>query len=927
MTIQHEKSDKPRPRRDINLALLDNSGYNFFRLIQIRENTFSTTLLKETYMFKVTILTLLCSFLAGTETGELKVIIERNVPVPMRDGTILRANVYRPDRGGPYPVLVHRSPYGKIRSLDEFVKAGYIIVSEHVRGRYGSGGRFESMCRFETHEAEDGYDTVEWAADLHGSTGKVGTFGYSYDAYQQWRLAALDPPSLAAMAAFSTGARLWDVEKPCALRPGVRLKWIAELALDMRRQEDLPGVQTEFEQEYLWKEESDKWIDWLPLSDLPQDFFAYETDTLKSWLMDPHVDPWRLNEGCKNVSVPNLNIVGWYDFANADMLFYRTMTKEAKTEAARKNTRIIVGPWSHGSLSRSYGNIDFGSDAALPNRRDIQIRWFDFWLKGEQNGVDKDPPVRIFVMGDNEWRDESSWPLQRAKERILFLKSDGSANTPGGDGKLVVERPELRGTDTYAYDPTDPVPTLFGDQVPKPMDQRPLAGRSDILVYQTEPLTERVEVTGNPSVELYAVSSAPDTDWFVRLIDVAPDGLSRDVSSGVMRARYRNGFENPKLIRPGEIVKYTIRMDPTSNAFLPGHRIRLDVTSSDFPNFDRNHNTAANQHADGELVTAHQIIYHGGECATRVILPHIPNQVVNRTARDGGRSTAAPAKERYPLHKAAAGDVEQIKALLSGGVDIDGTDDMVVSALYHAVEAGKTETVEFLLKAGADINAGIWPPLYAAVDTKNVALAEYLLVRGADLRPSLFWSPLAQAASSGSAEIVKLFIDAGADVNTGEPRGWSKAIRQDRAEILALFMREGLDMNDEDQNGMTPLVAAVIREEIGIIELLLANGARIDHRNDLYGFTALHYSARFGKRSSAEALIAHGADIAAKDKWDYQPIHWAAYHDRPDIVELLIAKGADVNAKTSLGQTPLDLAIPRRNTASIKMLRKHGAKE
>ena len=529
----------------------------------------------------------------------LGVKIERDVPVPMRDGTILRADVHRPDRGGPYPVLVHRSPYGKIRSFDEFVKAGYIVVSEYVRGRYGSGGRFESMCRFETHEAEDGYDTVEWAADLSGSTGKVGTFGYSYGAYQQWRLAALDPPSLAAMAAFSTGARLWDVEKPCALRPGARMEWIAKLAYDMRRRAGLPGVGTEFEYKYLWKEESDKWVNWLPLSDLPQDFFAYETATLKSWLRDPHVDPWRLNEGCKNVSVPNLDIVGWYDFANADMLFYRTMVKEAKTETARKHTRIIVGPWSHGNFSRSYGNIDFGPETTLQDRRDIQIRWFDFWLKGKQNGVDKDPPVRIFVMGDNEWRDQSSWPLQRAKEKILFLNSDGSANTPSGDGRLVVERPGLRGTDTYAYDPTDPVPTLFGNQIPKPMDQRPLAGRSDILVYQTEPLTERVEVTGNPSVELYAASSAPDTDWFVRLIDVAPDGLSRDVSSGLMRARYRNGFEKSELIRPGEVVKYTIRMDPTSNAFLPGHRIRLDITSSDFPNFDRNHNTAANQFADG----------------------------------------------------------------------------------------------------------------------------------------------------------------------------------------------------------------------------------------------------------------------------------------------------------------------------------------
>jgi len=873
---------------------------------------------------EILVLIFSCGALIASDSNEIKVVIERNVPVPMRDGTILRADVHRPDRGGPYPVLVRRTPYWRIRSFDQFVKAGYIVVCQFARGRYGSGGRFESMCRFETHDAEDGYDTVEWAAKLRGSTGKVGTFGNSLEALYQWRLAALDPPSLVATSAISVAGRLWDAEKPCALRPGARMEWLQRLAFDMRRRAGLPGVGTEFEYEYLRKEESDKWTNWLPLSDLPQDFFAYETDTLKSWLRDPHADPWRLDEGCKDITVPNLDMVGWYDFANGDMLLYRTMVKEAKTETARKDSRIIMGPWGHTGLGmRRSGPIDFGRDAVLDISQ-LQIRWFDHWLKGIENGVEIEAPVKIFVMGDNEWRDEQHWPLQRTEEMIFFITSEERANTPSGDGKLVIARPGSSASDAYVYDPADPVPTPFGAQIPRATDQRFLADRDDILVYQTDVLTERVEVTGNPSVELYAASSAPDTDWFVRLIDVSPDGLSRDVSSGMVRARYRDGFEDPKLIRPGEIVKYTIRMDPTSNAFLPGHRIRLDVTSSDFPNFDRNHNTAANQYADGVLVTAHQAIYHGGEYATRVILPRVPNQTVHRTARDESGPTTESAKDQCSLHRAAAvGDVERINALLSGKADIDEIDDMGVSALYYAVEAGKIETVEFLLKAGADINAGIWPPLYAAVDTRNAALAEYLLVRGGDLRPSLFWSPLAQAANSGSAEIVELFIDAGADVNAGEPRGWSKAIRQDRVEILGLFMREGLDMNNEDQNGMTPLVTAVIREETEIIELLRANGAQIDHRNDLYGFTALHYAARFGKRKSAEALIAHGADIAAKDKWDYQPIHWAAYHDRPEIIELLIAKGADVNAKTSLSQTPLELAIPRRNTKTIEVLSKY----
>jgi hypothetical protein len=226
-------------------------------------------------------------------------------------------------------------------------------------------------------------------------------------------------------------------------------------------------------------------------------------------------------------------------------------------------------------------------------------------------------------MGDNRWRDEQEWPLSRAKQKVLFLASGGHANTPAGDGRLVGAPPAVSAADHYVYDPTNPVPSLWKNFAAV-TDQRPLADRQDILVYQTEPLAERIEVTGNPVVELFASTSAPDTDWFVRLIDVAPDGLARDVSLGMVRARYREGLDKPRLLTPGETVKYTIRMSPTSNAFLPGHHIRLDVTSSDFPNYDRNHNTAADQNADGELKTADQTIHHGPATATRIVLPGIP---------------------------------------------------------------------------------------------------------------------------------------------------------------------------------------------------------------------------------------------------------------------------------------------------------------
>ncbi len=343
--------------------------------------------------------------------------------------------------------------------------------------------------------------------------------------------------------------------------------------------------------------------------------------------MKPDSDPWKLDEACRHVSVPNLDVVGWYDHCNGDILLHRTMVKEGKTKIARNGQRILIGPWSHAGRGKSaYGTIRFGSKATQ-DITDLEIRWFDYWLKGKQNGVDQSAPVKIFVMGDNKWRDELKWPLDRARAKVLYLTSRGNAMTPHGDGKLIDCKPEKADTDNYTYDPRNPIPSLHGPALfTIPTDQRPLADRKDILVYQTEPLTERIEVTGNPVVDLYASSSAADTDFFVRLIDVAPSGVARDVSLGMVRTRYRNGLHKPRLIEPGKVIKYTIRMNPTSNAFLPRHRIRLDITSSDFPNYDRNHSTATDQNADATLKTAKQTVYHGPRQSTQVILPWIPRE-------------------------------------------------------------------------------------------------------------------------------------------------------------------------------------------------------------------------------------------------------------------------------------------------------------
>jgi ankyrin repeat protein len=597
--------------------------------------------------------------------------------------------------------------------------------------------------------------------------------------------------------------------------------------------------------------------------------------------------------------VPNFEVAGFYDMSNGDMLMYQTMVREGKTEAARKGSRIIIGPWGHVSY-RVRGGIDFGPHASL-NTLTEQIRWFDYWLKGIQNGVDKDPPVRLFVMGDNEWRNEQHWPLQRSKDRVFYIASAGHANTPEGDGRLLDEKGASPDTDTYTYDPSDPVPNPSDYQL-IPFDQRRLAQRKDILVYQTQPLTERFEVVGDAVVELYAASTAPDTDWFVRLIDVYPDGLALNVAQGIIRARYREGLDKSELIKPGETVKYTIRMTPTSNAFLPGHRIRLDITSSCFPYFDCNHNTAAGGNVDASLVTAQQTIHHGGEEATRIILPWIPNPKKKEPASET-KSELEPKRRMPALHLAAAdGDAERMAMLLSQGADVDARDGEGRTPLHYAAKSGKKEAVKVLLEACADINVK---------DDNGL-------------------SPLHWAAQYGRKSVAELLIAKGADVNAKDnwgatPASYALSIYAEG--VAKLILEKAADNSAKDLRGLPMLHAVVVDGYRYLVELLLCKGANVDERDERYEFTALHYAARFGNKDVAEVLIAYGADIRAKDKWGYQPIHWAAYHDRPEIIELLIAKGADVNAKTSLGQTPLELAKPRRNTAAIEVLRKHGARE
>ena len=561
-------------------------------------------------------------------------VTDQDLTATMRDGTLLRADAYRPDKAGRFPTLLCRTPYGKglVRYVElgrRLAELGYLVLVQDVRGRYASDGEFRPGFFSSIHcDAEDGYDAVEWAARLPWSTGRVGTFGNSYDGWTQWELAHARPPHLVAMLPQGIAASLLDRELSGVLRLGRVLYWtINTLSPDMRRRKGVrSGAQTVEDAERLWLErDRAKWLWYLPLTAIPDDAMFGMAGHFKSWLGDHTTDHFGFLGKHQNIDVPALVTTGWYDQQIGAMKHFTGMVENGMTEEARKGQRLIVGPWSHAGtewVSR-VGDVNFGPEASRSFYQ-VADQWFSYWLKGERNEVEEWPPIRLFVMGANTWRAESEWPLARTTYVDFYLHSDGGANAAGGDGRLSREPPEEERPDEYRYDPRDPVMTLYstrGQQEPR--DQRVLDGRRDILVYSTPPLVEPMEVTGPVVVKLWAASTAKDTDFVAKLVDRWPDGFAQELCHGIVRARYRDSLHQPSLIEPGRVYEYTISVNPTSNLFRAGHRAELHISSSDFPNFDRNHNTGGNDYEEATLVTAKQTIFHDQARPSKMTLPVI----------------------------------------------------------------------------------------------------------------------------------------------------------------------------------------------------------------------------------------------------------------------------------------------------------------
>jgi putative CocE/NonD family hydrolase len=546
--------------------------------------------------------------------------------------------VYRPNDTGTYPVLLSRLPYNKNlpafshRYIDpiRFAMAGYVVIIQDVRGRFASEGKFDPFLQ----EAKDGYDTVEWAARLPYANGSVGMFGLSYYGFTQLYAALEKPPSLKAIFPAMTGNDLRDglLFRVGAFELGLFETWMLDsVAPDFVKRSQVGSDQ--FEKEIVEDlDQINEWYKHVPINSWPPVMKHARLHELFAKWTEPNMMGDIFNKAnykteLKEMQIPAYHLAGWYDcFLGPTLTNYQEMRKN------EANQKLIIGPWGHGMFESVIGERFFGvhsSGHSIDGNGDItslHLKWFDQWLKNEQKKAED--PVRIFVMGINKWRFEKEWPLARTAYTPFYLHSDGDAHKTSG--QLNMHRPHTEPTDQFVFDPVNPVPTKGGGSLfyqglnSGPLEQSDIEKRKDVLVYTSKPLVEPLEVTGWIKMTLYAKTDAPDTDFTVKLVDVFPDGRAYILTDGVIRAKYRNGYEEEPPLS-GEIETYEIDLWATSNVFLPGHSIRIEVSSSNFPRYDVNPNTGKTLMDTTETTKAVQTIYHDERYPSHVVLPVIPD--------------------------------------------------------------------------------------------------------------------------------------------------------------------------------------------------------------------------------------------------------------------------------------------------------------
>lgn len=565
---------------------------------------------------------------SGASEPKYEIVTEPNVSMPMRDGSVLNGYVWRPKAEGRFPVLVERVAYElparTQANADYYVPRGYVVVGQNNRGCYASQGDHWPGRDDAWGANRDGYDTIEWAAAQPWSDGNVGTLDGSFSGFTQYLLAPTRPPHLKAMYVREGPA---DFYADWCYRYGAHCLFLRYWAFSqslrfLNHETAPPGRERERERLAKAVEELDQWFRHRPLNDMPP------IEGLADWYFEvlehPEDGPfyWPINPSTRfhEVDTPMLHLGGWYDlFTDSVLRCYSGIRKHGKTAHTRANQRLVVGPWIHGpgnTSQRQVGEVDYGPKAVYDIHEE-RLRWYDYWLKGLDNGAMDGPPVRVFLMGDNRWLDMEHWPPPDAAARPVYLREgEGRSDASLNNGRLTFEKPTAaERPDSYAYDPDEPVEREFQKG---PMDLRPIEPR--VLTYTSDELAEDLTVVGPVRAVLFALSSAPDTDWVVRLCDVYPDGRSIPVCDGILRARYRNSVERAELMTPGRIYRFEVDMSATAQTFKAGHRIRVQVTSSDFPKFDPNLNTGGPFAREVRGQVAHNTVFHDAMRPSQVVL-------------------------------------------------------------------------------------------------------------------------------------------------------------------------------------------------------------------------------------------------------------------------------------------------------------------
>jgi putative CocE/NonD family hydrolase len=561
---------------------------------------------------------------AGSPLESDEFVVERDVPVQMRDGVKLHADVFRPRGGGPFPVLVYRTPYGKSAAADAYdthvdaVRRGYAVVLQDVRGRYSSDGNFDPYRR----EGLDGYDTIEWAAARSWSNGRVGTYGLSYPGAVQWLAAMESPPHLKAMAPAMTFSSPRNFFYSNGTFDMSWLPWIYQnVAPDRRVREGLPGIASGEEARQSWTAVAQEYLSWRPLRALP--YLRREAPFYFEWLKHPPEDPWwdwaELRSRYGTVTAAVLNLSGWFDEAygpEGAITNFNGLTA-ARSGDGNDRTHLILGPWTHGvhaTMSRRAGELDFGPQAVI-DYDDVLLDFFDRYLRYDDHHAA--PTVRYFVMGENRWREDTQWPPADMVSGTRYLVA--------ADEKLLLSpRPEPNDAASSKFVSDPDLPVVNPHPLLGPHDYQHLAERKDILTFDTEPLKASLTVAGDIAAIVYASCDCRDFDLWVRLQDVRPDGRALSLMSpgnDVQRASYRDPAAGRQLLQPGEVYEVKLSKLSTAVRFAKGHRLRVQISASFAPNFSTNLQTGLSEIDSAASRPATISIHHDPKYQSRLILP------------------------------------------------------------------------------------------------------------------------------------------------------------------------------------------------------------------------------------------------------------------------------------------------------------------